>query len=246
MTEENTLHIAVCDDYEQDRENIILLLNRYLEEKHLSADIHTFSSGEEFLESDTSEYLLVFMDIFMKEKNGIQTIEELRKKNPKVQVVFGSTSREFAVEAFQLEALHYLLKPVEFDAMSSVLDKFFEFFTGIRTIDVKIGRNVANIYLKDILWIAADGKKAILHTIQGEFPVSNSITELMDNLPTGEFYRPIRWAILSFDKIKTLCKDHVILIDETEIPISRGEREPIKLRYADFRWSRMRKKTEEL
>ena len=68
------------------------------DKNNLYVKIEEFSSGEAFLSSDTSVYSLVFMDIFMSGMNGMETAKKLISRNSRVQIVFGSTSTEFAAE----------------------------------------------------------------------------------------------------------------------------------------------------
>ena len=98
------IKIAVCDDLAEDRENITRLLSEYTDKNNLYVKIEEFSSGEAFLSSDTSVYSLVFMDIFMSGMNGMETAKKLISRNSRVQIVFGSTSTEFAAEAFERES----------------------------------------------------------------------------------------------------------------------------------------------
>ena len=107
------IKVAVCDDLEEDRQVLVNLLSEYTDKNNLYVKIQEFTSGEAFLASDTSEYSLVFMDIFMDGINGMETAKALIVRNSRVQIVFESTSTEFAAEAFDIEALHYLVKPVK-------------------------------------------------------------------------------------------------------------------------------------
>ena len=120
------IRIAVCDDLAEDRENITRLLSEYTDKNNLYVKIEEFSSGEAFLSSDTSVYSLVFMDIFMSGMNGMETAKKLISRNSRVQIVFGSTSTEFAAEAFDIEALHYMVKPVRKEKLFHILDRFFD------------------------------------------------------------------------------------------------------------------------
>ena len=243
MLYESTLKIAVCDDRAEDRQELLRLLTRYLDEKEILAEIDTFESGNEFLKSNTSKYLLVFMDICMKELNGLDTAELLLKSNPRAQVVFSSASREYAVEAYQMEALHYLLKPLEASSLYRVMDKFFESYSHVCTITVKVGRAKEDIYQEDLIWVEADGKRSILHTKMGVLMVSNPLAQLQEMLPSAQFFRPIRWAVISLGEVRLMGADQVMMSDGTEIPISRAERARAKLAYADYRWKRMRQRT---
>jgi len=156
---EDSIRIAICDDQKSDREILLTLLSSYLDQNNLCARIDEFESGEAFLEADTTRYSLVFMDIFMGKLNGMETARKIIQKNQKIQIVFASTSIDFAAEAFNIEALHYIVKPIEEAQVYSVLDIFFESFYSMRTVSVKVGRLEEYVYLSDILYIEAKGEK---------------------------------------------------------------------------------------
>lgn len=163
----NSIRIAVCDDLKTERQKIILLLSSYLDQNNLYAEIDEFESGETFLSSDMTRYSLIFLDIFMGGLNGMETAKKIIQSNQKIQIVFASTSIDFAAEAFNIEALHYIVKPIGKEQVYSVLDKFFESFYSMRTVEVKVGRLEESIYLSDILYIEAKGKKTLIHMKTG-------------------------------------------------------------------------------
>ena len=184
------IKIAVCDDLAEDRENITRLLSEYTDKNNLYVKIEEFSSGEAFLSSDTSVYSLVFMDIFMSGMNGMETAKKLISRNSRVQIVFGSTSTEFAAEAFDIEALHYMVKPVRKEKLFHILDRFFDSVYSLRTVNVKVGRLEESIYISDILYAEADGKRAKIHTKKGVIDASMSMADLEEVLPANEFCQP--------------------------------------------------------
>lgn len=237
-----TLRIVVCDDEEKDRERLRELLLEYFDEHDLYAQIDFFSSGEELLAADCSVYGLVFLDIFMDGKNGMETARLLLEKNDRLQVVFATTSVEFAAEAFDIEALHYIVKPVGKKQFDYVLDKFFEGYTSMRTLTVKVGCMAESIYISDLLYVEARGKKTVLHFSHGTLEVSQSLAEMRKLLPEKEFCMPIRWALVSMKAITAVFSNTVKLTDQTEIPVSRGKRDEIRDQVAEFKWAAMRRK----
>lgn len=239
---QEVIRVAVCDDIKEDRNALIKILLDYLDKNNLYVEIDEFPSGEAFLASDTTRYLLFFMDIFMDKLNGMETAKKLIRDNNKVQIVFASTSIDFAAEAFTIEALHYIVKPIEETQVYGVLDKFFDSFYSIKTIEVKVGRMEESIYISDILYIEAKGKKTIIHMKYGTLEASQSLSEMSQIVPQGEFCMPIRWALVSMREITSMPTNVLKLSDQTEIPISRGKREEIKSVFADFRWAQMRRR----
>ena len=145
------------------------------------------------------------------------------------------------------EALHYLVKPVKKEKLFGILDRFFDSVYSLRSVNVKVGRLEESIYLSDILYVEADGKRAKVHTKKGVMEVSMSVAELERVLPEKEFCRPIRWALVSMREIAAMPTDVLKLSDQTEIPISRLKRREIQETFADYSWRstrrRMRGKT---
>ena len=239
---EDIIKIAVCDDIEKDRDTLVKILSEYLDQNNLYAEIHEFVSGESFLESDISKYHLVFLDIFLDKLNGMETAKKLIRQNHKVQIVFASTSTDFAAEAFTIEALYYMVKPIEEKQVCGILDKFFDGFYSMKTIDVKVGRLEESIYISDILYIEAKGKKTLIHMKSGVLEASQSLLEMSRIVPQSDFCMPIRWALVSMREITSIPSNTIKLSDQTEIPVSRGKREEIKNTFADFRWADMRRR----
>lgn len=242
-TMDRTLKIAVCDDLPADREAILRILSAYLDRNNLVAQTDAYASGEEFLQADTAQYDLVFLDIFMPGRSGMETARALIAQNPRVQIVFASTSLEFAAEAFNIEALHYIVKPIEEAQLTAVLDKFFDGIYLLRTVTVKVGRLEESLYVADILYIEAKGKRTLLHLKGGQvLEASQSLAEMSQLLPAGDFCQPIRWALVAMREITAMPTNSLRLSDQSEIPISRGKREEIRAAFADYRWAAMRRR----
>lgn len=239
---EKTINIAVCDDNDEDRERIQQYTADYLDENNLYVRLYEFASAEEFLQSNMELYDLVFFDIYMNEINGMEAAKRLIAVNQRTQVVFISTSIEFAAEAFSIEALHYIVKPIDRNQLYSVLDKFFDSFYTVRTIDVKVGRMTESVFLSDILYIEAKGKKTLIHLKKGELETSQSLSEMANIVPKDAFCMPIRWAIVSLHEIIAVPAATIQLSDGTEIPVSRGKREEVKKAFSDFKWADMRRR----
>jgi len=230
------VRIAVCDDLAGDREFLTAALKEYEALHRYRFAIEEFTSGEALLAVDTDNYDLIFLDIFMGEKNGMEVAGELVKRSGKAALVFCSTSAEFAVQSYEVNALHYLLKPYTKEKLSGVLDRFFRAYKSQRNILVKVGRSEEMIYLQDILYVEANNKKSVIHTKNGDVEASVSMGQLMEMLPEGEFVRPIRYALVSMAEVVSVPTDVMKLSDGTEVPVSRGEKQNMKDAFADYRW----------
>ena len=115
------MHIALCDD----EENALLLLREmvqaFCEKKRLEAVIDLFSGGEDFLAS-AQRYDILFMDIYLPGMNGMEAAERAGAL-ARQQIVFTTVSREYAVEAFRLNAAHYLTKPLSAQSVAEAMER---------------------------------------------------------------------------------------------------------------------------
>ena len=131
---------------------------------------------------------------------------------------------------------------MEEGALCRVLDKFFAAHYAMKTVEVKVGRQTEHVYLSEILYIEAQGKRTCIHMKQGTLDTSQSLSQMAALLPPGEFCSPIRWALVALREITAVPGTVVRLSDGTELPVSRGRREATQEAYARFRWETVRRR----
>ncbi len=117
------LRIAICEDRMEDAFLLRKALETVQQQLDFEASVELFQRGEDLLIAiQTGQlYHLLLMDIFMDQLDGIQTAKRAKEILPSLQVAFLSSSREFAPEAFELNAIHYLIKPVEMDLAAGIV-----------------------------------------------------------------------------------------------------------------------------
>lgn len=234
-----SIRIAICDDLKEEREKLKAYINEYLDINELVAEIDEFECGEDFLNSDTKKYSLVVLDIFMGELNGMETARELIKKNKSIQIIFYSTSYEYAAESYDVSALYYLVKPAKKEKAFEVLDKFFGAYMSLKTITVKIGRAEEDVYISEIISVESNNHKCIIHTKDEDLEVSMSLSKLEEMLLPYDFIKPLRYALVSLKEITAIPTDVVTLSDGTVYSVSRKEREAVKQAFNDYKWKMM-------
>lgn len=116
------LSIAVCDDEVIECCNMAKKIKEIMEEMQAPCIIRQFQSGGELLQALES-FDIIFLDIIMRELDGMKTAQIFREKAFDKILIFVSSSREYVFEAYDVEAFQYLLKPVEDRKLKSVLQK---------------------------------------------------------------------------------------------------------------------------
>ena len=119
--------IAICDDGQRELEAIEAALTAAALELSAGIEIAPYPSGAALVEAvkGGARPALAVLDIYIGEENGVKTAGVLRGLIPGLPCAFLTTSRDFAVEAFSLDALHYIMKPVTVEKLKELLGRLF-------------------------------------------------------------------------------------------------------------------------
>lgn len=243
--------IAVCDDDQKDLLAFSDHIRRSCREREIDVDLECFFSAQELLDR-IAEFDIIFMDIYLRDANGLEMIQQVRRKIPDVPVVFITSSRDFAIDAFRVNALHYLVKPLSRTDLETALERCFAMLQAAdlhsraetalsRTLTVKIIKNPipAVIRMQDIQYIEVFRKVSVLHTKRSEFETYASLNSIYEQLDDS-FLRVQRSFIINMDAIEALTGEYIMLDGGAQIPVSRKNRAAIKQQYQDFLFHKAR------
>jgi DNA-binding LytR/AlgR family response regulator len=189
---------------------------------------------------------LVFLDIQMPELTGIEFMNSLQ--NPPL-VVFTTAYRNYAIEAFDLDVLDYLLKPISFDRFLKAINKYYNRHETMIMespknlnvdqrdtkdhIFVKKNKTMVKVYFDDILYIESMKDYVKIHTPDEIHFVKHQISTLESELPDSEFIRVHKSFIIPIAKVSTVSPKSVG-IAEQKIPIGRNYKEYVLKRLNYF------------
>lgn len=229
------LSIAICDDSAADRQLISSYVNNYLDRQGYVAELVEYDSGEALLHTGPAAYDLLILDIYMIGINGIDAAKRLVETAPDTQIIFCSSSNEFAAESYDVAALRYLTKPLSEAKLHQTLDHFFTAYTAMRTLEYRANRMSEHILLSNVCWIEADDHKCMIHTRQGDISTTTTLTQFSQQLADADFVKPIRYALVSLAAVATVPTDVFTLDDGTTIPISRELRQEMKKAFSAYK-----------
>lgn len=237
------MRIAICDDLQQERERIMPLIREFLDEHGVEADISEYISGEELIENfSAGVFSLVFLDIYMGGMSGVETARQLKSVDSDCVIVFTTTSKEHGADAFDVNALHYIVKPVEKEKLFSVMEKWFIRSATALTIQVKSGRTTQKIVLSDIIYIETLPRGVIIHTESSDIETTITMKEFEQLLPQSDFYRPSRWCIVSLPHVRSVTESDIVLEGLVKVPVPRRERDTAKTALVEYKLRQIRNK----
>ena len=216
--------IAVCDDQPSQLLNLTKKLNLYAEARHVRFRIHAYPSAEAFLFDffENRNFDLLLLDIEMAEMNGIELAKRVRAESETVQLCFITGYPDYMNQGYDVEALHYLLKPVSTEKLFEVCDRFLKAVeTRPRFFLFSVGKEVVRVYEKDVFYGETQGHYVLLHTKQGELKLRMTMPELEKQLGEG-FFRTGRSFAVNLRYVMRITKTDVLLEDGTAVPLGKG------------------------
>lgn len=237
------MKIAIIDDRLEDRELIRDYLERYMKEENFAYEISFFESGDFFLDRfEDKEYALIFLDIFMKEeRDGFQTAEEIRKKDPEVGIIFSTTSPDFAINGYLVKAAGYLLKPYSYEWFAKTVDNVFrDIQSERRYIEVKEKKMLVRIPLNKIIYCDYSNHYIRIHTADRIIRSYMPFCELEEMLLCyNQFLCCYRNIIINMNEVQKMEAQNFIMSSGEQIPMRRQDKKELRQRYADYVFDRM-------
>jgi len=237
------MNIAVCDDTSADAERIKSYVRDYYKNGSYSIDI--FLNEVEFLEKFKDNYYdVIFMDIYLVKGNGIAVSKVIRQTDGNCQIVFVTTSVNHAIEAFQVDAAHYIKKPISCEEVALVLKKCEKILSKKADfIPVKSNRSVKKVYLSELLYIEVHHNTCRLVMKHGDIKTRQTMSELEQlikdtNNGTG-FIRCHQSYVVNMDYIKEIKDNCFVMENDDVVIIRRLDRPAIKAAFEEYIFTRL-------
>ena len=220
--------IAICDDEQNQIEYITSIVTSWSNHKGHSCEIRTFASAEAFLfeyEEDKA-YDILLLDVEMKNMNGIELAKRIRKDNNRAEIIFITSHFEFVGEGYEVDALHYLIKPISVEKFTQVLTKAAEKLSiEPPSVVISCEGETVKLYESDILYVESFLHYIVIHTKDNEYKIKENIS-VFENKVSDVFYRIHRSYLVSLKYITRISRTSVN-IGNTELPLSRGKYDDI-------------------
>jgi two-component system response regulator AlgR len=156
----------------------VMRLQRMLE-NHGITDIITASNGQKAVDAvEQFHPHVIFLDIEMPVLSGIKAAPIIKKISPESKIIFCTAYDEFAIQAFDLAASDYLLKPVSKERLSQALDKVIDSNQSIKRFSFHHGNDLHSITIDDIYCFVSEGKNTFMHCELGTIIIDESLVAL--------------------------------------------------------------------
>ncbi len=236
------MKIALIDDEPEELDFLLQIIEKHLPDSDLNSNsIDTFLNGEAFFaEWKTGIYDMIFLDIYLKDQLGIDIARQIRKTDPKVLLIFCTTSNEFASESYEVGAHNYLLKPFSEEKVVSILKQISQ-----KTHEPGYGISLPDgqkLLLRNIIFTEYCNHVVILYNKKGgNIQTRISHGELEKLLCRYSFFCCCsKGMIVNFYEIESYNKEFFQMSNGNRVPISRRKAKDVQDAYTRFRFEQIR------
>ncbi|MDE6601663.1 MAG: LytTR family DNA-binding domain-containing protein [Lachnospiraceae bacterium] len=190
--------------------------------------IQEFPSAESFLFvwEETNDFDILFVDIQMREMNGVEMARKVRERDRETAIVFTTGVTDYIGTGYDVEALHYLLKPIRMEKIGQCMDKVMRSRRREAYVIVHGKEETVRVSVGSISYVEARGHGCVMETYTRaddcrQTEITESISEMEQRLQTYGFIRCHRSYLCRIEGICRIGRTDITLDSGSVIPVSR-------------------------
>lgn len=233
------MRIAICDDIQTELEIICTALDTYSKaHPEYYFDIDEYSAASDLLHEveKGKTYDIALLDICMPDKLGTDAAEEMLARSPEMGVVFLTTSSEYAVEAFAMNATHYLLKPFSQEQFDAAFDRAIKKTEDQVLLSLDCVNGVYRVRISEIVSIESQNHYLLLGLSSGEtLRLRMKLSQMFEEIQKyPEFIKVGVSYVVNLDFVRSISGNNIEMQDGVKIHVPRRSVEEVQRAYMEF------------
>ena len=219
------IHIALVEDEEEYRKAFLGYLRRYEQESGRQFRISVFPDGEDIISSYKADYDLILMDIAMRFMDGMTAAEKIRELDQEVVIIFITNMPQFVMKGYAVDALDYVLKPVNYFAFSQRIDRAISRMSRRREqyLTVPVRGGIRKLSVSNILYVEVQDHDLLFHTRNESILTRGSLAEVEAKLGNAGFFRCNKYCLVNLAFADSLQGIDLVVAGE-HIQVSRAKK----------------------
>lgn len=216
------INIAICDDEQTSLDSIKKLATDFFRSQNIKINISLFSSGEELLSSD-KDIDILFLDIQMKQLNGIETAKKIRNKSYKCFLIFITVLKEMVFQSFEVQPFDYMLKPIQYDNFKKTMERLLLSMKSADKENLLIQRGTESsiVSFEEIIYCEIINRKIYLHLKSANIIDYYDRIENLEKKLDNRFFRCHRSYLINMQYLISYKNGLAYMIENHQIPVSR-------------------------
>lgn len=222
------IRIAIVEDDKNYAEVLKKYLLRYEKESDRRFLVDWFQDGKDITKEYNGAYDIILMDIEMKYMDGMKAAEEIRKQDISVVIIFITNTPQYAMKGYAVEALDYVIKPINYYAFSQRIDRALKRMTHRpqKLINITYKGRMKKIEVSDILYVEVRDHELNFHTTEGEFLQRGTMKEIEEILSGETFFRCNKSYLINLEYVGSFDGDS-ITVGSDALQVSRSRKKEL-------------------
>lgn len=215
------MNIAICEDESAQAQVLSLNVQQWARERKVAATITQYPNADSFLFAEGSSCDVLLLDIQMPGINGMELARLIRRNDDRIAIVFVTGYADYIAEGYDVDALHYLMKPVSKGKLFDVLDRAVERLNRApQTILLNIDGEAVRLKHSEITYTEAVAHYVVIHTGTADYRARMRLSDLEAKLGV-EFFRCHRSFLVGMKHVRRIAREAMVLTNGVEVPLSR-------------------------
>ena len=229
-------NLCICDDDGISANILAIILETYFEDRHLSYEVSIYNKGATLLDDFKEGYVnpdILIMDIYLEHENGIDICKKLRKQSYSGTIVFMTSSKEHAIEGYDVDARAYLLKPYDPGIIHQTFDRLLS-NVSMSMYTIKIYSQIIRIPIYEIMYVESSNTKCVIHCDGDiDYTVYKKLSEIEAELNDSHFLRCHQSYLVNMAHIVE-ANECFILSNGANVPIRKRDAKQFKDMYIEY------------
>lgn len=233
------INIAICDDIIEELEMVSSYVSKNIKDLDIPFKISSFREGQDLIEninSSKQNFDIIFLDIYMKFSNGINTAKKIREFDKACKIIFITSSKEHAIESYEVRALYYILKPIEEDKLKDAIFIAIEDLNlNDKNIVIKNKKGSYKIIYKDILYAESSARVVMIHLVSGQtISFYSKLKDFIELIQDDRFIRCHKSFVVNMHHVIKIEGNYIFMSGNLKIPISSVNLGTVKEKYFNY------------
>ena len=233
------IEIAILDDDQED----VLGIQKMIFNIQGNWHVDQYSEGQKLIEAveNGKSYDLLLVDIYLKSENGVEVAKKLQSMIPQAPIVFITNSREHAVEAYSMDALHYIVKPVRQEDIIEIFRRLDKKSEPRHILALQIDRTMTILFQDEIIRVESHGHSTVITCVNdAAYSIWKPYREI-DELLDETFMRIKKGVTLNMRWIARMTNRDCTTRDGKTYLLRREQAKEIRERYHSFLEAELKK-----
>lgn len=216
------MKVAICEDEPMCVDLLDAFIKQWARENGIFVEVLSYGTAEQFLfDFGNDESIdLIFLDIKMGKMNGIELAHKLRSENNNAYIVFTTDSSEYVFEGYNVSALNYLIKPIEYNKCCAMLERVRKLTAERKYYLCKTSESLIRIPYEEILFIEMHSHNATINTSKGKYITRKTMTNILLELDSELFMKCHKSCIVNIQHISSISQKSITLSKNISIDVS--------------------------